>query len=779
MIPLSEPARSAETDIPGARIEISEMFHIELAERAELGEKWRPVEISEGLWAVLVDLEPPKVMYGERYELQGSLRLGDLLVVPPGMLTDDAVVAKFASRVEDFTFIEANRTLVLTPGGEEKTLLGIADNITGSWLFLDEIGGDLYRLKGDALGRYTVLPISRVGDETWYTSADGFYALVSVDASGAFSAYLLNRALPVISEISLSPGFEFFAVKLPSEEVIRVLSPELRRRWAALISIPANASVKTYNVVIDGKEVYRVRLILPGKETASFGLPESPAVAGSEIKATLQLPGHGTLNVTVYLTDPPLSASLVLPEVGPGELPVAMALPHLASGTSGSLGAYITLNDTIILSTEKKIGILPSVQLICLNGSDVYAHAGGQVRLVLELLNKGARNVTMESVLLKIDSSNLTFPTPSELRPGSAEITPVGLNLSPGSYRVTVSSKVHDKAFDLDLEPTVSPITVHVVEFPLSLRTGFPEEVLPLVPFNMTLTAKFNAPAQDVDLNITVPEDVSVLGRLSYHVGRVSPNEALTISLQMTADRPGRFPLHIVVEGTFPWGRVREAKTVNVTVGAVPHSYTTTGPLRISLGEVVNVSLRVSGPAGVASARFPAGFKIVASNGTISDNLTLEFPVPGTVWVALRADVEPGSYLLPVVVTVNNTIIAGDPLRIRIVERTGVTREELVGQLTELRRRVRTLRERSLLPWATSPAGLDELEEALDRAERQIAMGDYQSAANTLLEVEDELSRLEAAPRQELDPIVPLTITLLASSALLLWAAVRWERVGE
>ncbi|HDI85937.1 MAG TPA: hypothetical protein ENF83_00835 [Candidatus Korarchaeota archaeon] len=472
--------------------------------------------------------------------------------------------------------------------------------------------------------------------------------------------------------------------------------------------------------------------------------------------------------------------SLALPDAGPGELPINIALPHLDHSASGSIGAHISLNDTTILSTERRIGILPSVQLICLNGSDVYAQVGGVVRLIFELLNRGGRNVTVNSTLVSVDGANLTFPSSlSVLGPNAAAITPVELNLSPGLYRVAARSKVYDEAFGLDIEPIAGPIEVHVLRSPLSLQVDLPDEALPLVPFNLTFTVRFGAPAQDVDLNVTVPENFSVSGPLTRHVDRISPNETLEIGLQMTSDRPGRFPVQIAVEGTFPWGRVIERRTVNVTVGAIPHSYVAAGPLRVSTGGVVNVSLRVSGPAGVAVARFPDGFAVVESNGTLQDNLTVEFPVPGTVWVTLRAGDEPGSYLLPVVVTVNNTIIAGDPLRIRIVERTGVTREELIGRLTELRRRVRTLRERSLLPWATSPAGLGELEDALDRAESRIEAGDYQSAAVILSEVEDELSRLETAPRRELDPIIPLTITLLTSSVLLLWAALRWERVGE
>ncbi len=780
MIPLSGPARSAETDVPGAKVEVSEMYHIELRERGEITEAWRPVEISRGLWAVLMAFEQPKVMYGEKYELNGSLRVGDLLVIPPGILAEDPMVAKFESRVENFTFTEANGTLVLAEGNDEVILHGALDNETGAWLFLDVNRGYLYRLRSGALGRYSVLSISRAGAEVWYASDEGSYVLICTGIAGTAGAYVLNRAIPVTGEISFNPSFEFIAVRLPSEEVVRILSPELQRKWAALISVPANASVKTYKVVVDGRVAYRLRLTLPSERAASLQLPEAPAVAGSEIKATLQLSGHGGLNVTMYLTDPPLSASLALPDAGPGELPISIALPHLDHGASGSIGAHISLNDTTVLSIERGIGILPSVQLICLNGSDVYARAGDAVRLIFELLNRGDRNMTVNSTLVTVDGANLTFPPSfSVLGPDSAGITQVELNLSPGLYRVVASSRVCDEAFGLILEPTVGPIEVHILKTPLTLRVDLPEEALPLIPFNLTLTIRFGAPAKNVDLNVTVPRNFSVSGSLTHHVDRVSPNETLNVGLQMTSDRPGRFPVHIAVEGTFPWGRVIERRTVNVTVGAIPHSYAAMGPLRAFTGSLVNVSLRVGGPAGVAVARFPDGFTVVASNGTLRDNLTLEFPVPGTVWITLRAGGEPGSYLLPVVVTVNNTIIAGDPLRIRIVERAGVTREELIGLLTELRRRVRTLRERSLLPWATSPAGLGELEDALNRAESQIEAGDYQSAANTLSEVEDELSQLEAAPRRELDPIVPLTITLLTSSVLLLWAALRWERVGE
>ncbi len=780
MIPLPGPAKTVETSIPGARVEVSEMYHIELRERAEIAEAWRPVEVSRDLWAVLMDFEPPKVMYGEKYELKGSLRIGDLLVVPPGILADDPTVAKFESRTENFTFTEANGTLVLAGEDEEVAIPGVLDNETGSWLFLDANRSSLYRLRRGVLGRYRALSISKAGAEAWYASDGGSYVLISADVAGTASAYVLNRAIPTIGEISFRPSFKFIAVRLPSEEVVRILSPELQRRWATLISVPANASVKTYKVVVDRRKVYRLKLILPREGAASLQLPESPAVAGSEIKATLQLQGRGDLNVTMYLTDPPLSVSLALPDAGPGELPIDIALPHLDHGASGSMGAHISLNDTTILSIERRIGILPSVQLICLNGSDVYAQAGDAVRLTFELLNRGGRNLTVNSTLVTVDGSNLTLPPSlSVLGPGSAAITPVELNLSPGLYRVAASSKVCDEAFGLDLEPIVGPIEVHVLKSPLNLQVDLPEEALPLIPFNLTLTVRFGAPAQDVDLNVTVPKNFSVSGSLTHHADRVSPNETLEIGLQMTSDRPGRFPVQIAVEGTFPWGRVIERRTVNVTVGAIPHSYVTMGPLRVFTGGVVNVSLQVSGPAGVAVARFPDGFTVVESNGTLQDNLTIEFSVPGTVWVTLRAGDEPGSYLLPVVVTVNNTIIAGDPLRIRIVERTGVTREELIGQLTELRRRVRTLREQSLLPWASSPTGLGELEDALDRAESRIEAGDYQSAAVILSEVEDELSRLEAAPRRELDPIVPLTITLLTSSVLLLWAALRWGRVGE
>lgn len=773
LIPLPTGVSTVETTIPGARIRVAEFTHVSVRQRAAISTPWTPTDIGDGLWAVLTGSDPPAVMVGRRYESRGVLRLDNLLVVPPGVLGEDPAVGEFASGVEDFEFHEPNGTLVLRMDGGEVLISGLCDNLTDSWLFLDREGGHLYRLKGGALGRYTLARTTQVNG-TWIASVSRAVVLISPPEVGSPAIYLLDRRLDVSSEIPLLPGLDLAAVRPPSESSVRVLSLSLGRRAAALVSIPANVSVKTYDILADGQRRWRVRIVLPPETPATIRLPESPMLSGSEVRFSLRLPEGGPLNATVCLTGPPISASIVVPDAESGEVPMVMALPHLSEGGSETFGARVTVNGVLTLSMGKSLGVLPSIQLIGLNGSDVYARAGAPVRLVFEILNRGTRNATLREISLHIGGMNATLRGPANLPPNGAGVFPMELNLSPGDYTAEVSCEVLDEGFGMSLGARLTGLRIHVVETPMSIGAEVPTNLLPLVPFKARVDLTFGAPAQDVRVNLTAPEGLQVKGNLSLSAARVSANGTLSLDLRAVADRSGSFSLAVRVEATFPWGREEVQRTINVTVGSVPYAYEAVGPGKVAPGDLLNVSLHLSGPPGVATVGLPDGFRIVETSGVALGNRTVQFSLPGVAWMVLRADVEPGSYLIPVVVTVNNTIVAGEPLRVVVAEEPGLTRERLIGQLTELRRRVRTLRERSLLPWASSPAGLDRLERDLELAEREIEAGDYGSAAGTLSRIEEELSAIESAPRQELDPLVPLTITLLASSALLLWASVRW-----
>jgi len=777
---LEDKPSIVETDLEGSEIEVLKVKSMEVTEIGNITSPWSFFRLEGDVWAVSPDIGSGPVFIGEVYRTSGLLRIGDVMVIPPEIIAESAVVAKFLGGEQNFTVVEREGTMWLKLREYEEELPGIWENQTKSWLFSSPDGLYVFRLTGEALGRYIALPVHEVGNYTWFSNVTDAGAIVLVRVANATTAtidvFFSEKSIPLDRELKVTPARELYALKLVKEDFIRLIKGRTRDSWLVLLTVPSNATVKEYKLVIDEVK-YTLKLVLPSNNI-SVKLPESPLMGGGYLSLQLTTFSRGDLLVTATCDDPTITVTVSLPDVQPGALSISFMTPYSATRLSGRLAVSASLNGTLAYSSVRTLGFLPSIQLISLNGTSVYA-VDGRNRLVLELVNRGPREVFLREVSLLRDSVRTElseFPNQS-LAPGSVRLVDFRLDLPEGAHLFTPKAVVLDPAFSEVVEVLGEHLSVVSAERALSWRLDVPAGALPLVPFNLTLVLSSNIPASNVTVKIDPSDTLKPLGSTTATLDAIKPGTTVTLSFPVVAERPGTSRLMLAISYVAPWGPEEVAELVNVSVGFLTNLYTVLGPITAVSGEAINLTLEVSGPPGHVEVYMPPGFAVVETNATLSANNTITFEAPGVIYIRVSVEAEPGVYLVPSLITVNNTLIPGDPLRIQVTSGIGLSKEELITKLTELRRRVRSLRERGILPWASPPQGIRELEETLRSAEDLIKEGRLREAKEKLEEVESTLAEMEGRGARELDPLIPVTLTLLASAILLAIAGARWSEV--
>ncbi len=767
-----------ETDLEGGEVEVLRVKSIEVTEIGYITSPWSFSHVEEDLWAVSPDIDSGPVLIGRVYETSGLLRIGEVLVIPPGVIIDSVVVARFVGGEQNFTLAERDGAMWLKLAEYEDELRGVWENQTKSWLFLSPDGLHVFRLAGEALGKYVTLPVHEVSDYTWLSNITdlGTTVLVRVLNNATIDVFFSEKSIPLDRELRVSPAQGLQALKLAEEDFIRLVRGRTRDSWLVLLTIPSNATVKDYKLIVDQAE-YTLRLVLPSSDV-TVKYPEGPLTSGSYLSLQLSITSSGDLLVTATCDNPPLTVTAKLSNVRPGALPISIMTPYSAKRLSGKLALSVSLNETLAYSAVRTLGFSPSLQLLSLNGTNIYA-IGERNRVVLELVNRGPRDVLLLEVGLLRDSATVEVSEPlnQSMAPGSISLVDFRLDLPEGVFIFTPRAAVLDPAFNEVVEISGEPLSVVSAESPMIWRLEVPAGALPLVPFNITLVLTSNIPASNVVVTIVPSEPLEPLGTTSVTLDAIKPGTTATLSFPVVAERPGTSKVELAVSYTAPWGPEEMVELVNVSVGFLTNLYSVVGPATAASGDTLNLTLEVGGPPGFVRVFMPPEFEVVETNATLGANNTITFEAPGRVYIKVVVRAEPGVYLVPSLITVNNSLIPGDPLRLQVTSRPSLSKEELITKLTELRRRVRSLKERGILPWVSPPQGISELEEALRSAESLIEEGRLTEAKESLEEVELALNEIEGRRTAELDPLIPVTLTLLVSAILLAIAGARWREI--